>query len=243
MNHLTNVILFLCCINLIHSIPDESQLEFKLDLPVYVQEKKEEILDLDQKIRVSRQVPAKAFKSFCSGGFEAINSGKNVSLCKKDAYNITRLAHELDCVFPFYYNNRWYDSCTQDGRGLVYWCSLDQVYLNKWATCSESCPQLAKMAVTGTEVHDSCLVVPPERGVRSLFPTDCDIDIILRQHNEVRSNVSYPLVNKTQSFPQAANMMPLSWDIRLARLAQKWIEWVAANQTFQHDCQNCKVIG
>ena len=131
---------------------------------------------------------------------------------------------KIDCQFPFQYNGAWYDTCTTAGRGS-YWCSIDTVYTNRWASCSGQCPQLALVLVP-TGNHTSCLSADPS--AISKAPNSTEITTILSVHNTARSSVS----------PTAMNMPKMAWDSRLARIAQSR----AMQCIFQHDCDSCKKV-
>lgn len=178
--------------------------------------------------------------SFCSGGFEAKSNA--VSECRSDAYGKSRQAHESDCMFPFYYNNKWHDGCTNDGKD-TYWCSLDRVYSNKWAKCQEACPLLAKKLMSTNDpnnTHTSCLTIPNFNFI-SHFPNNDDINYILQYHNKLKSDVPLPTANGLK-LPYASNMRPMLYDIGLARNAQRWVDYLASKNSFTHDCPACRKL-
>jgi hypothetical protein len=181
--------------------------------------------------------------SYCSGGFIAGTNGA-VSTCKSDAYNKTRQANELDCIFPFYANNILYPSCTMNIKGY-YWCSLTRNFTNLFAKCQSNCPLLAQKLVKGQNAtHDSCLVIPSNLDIKALPPDQTQIKYILSLHNQIRSNASYKytFANTTTIYPSATNMRQVYWDISLASLAQVWVEYLAATKTFDHDCNSCRLL-
>ena len=95
------------------------------------------------------------------------------------------------------------------------------------------------------DIHVACLQIPSNSGVVSLFPTDqAQINFILDLHNQIRANTSYPNLNSsiTTVYPSASDMRTVYWDIGLARNAQKWVEYLAANRLFQHDCNQCRLL-
>ena len=65
--------------------------------------------------------------------------------------------YHVDCQFPFQYNGIWYDTCTDIDRGF-FWCSIDTIYVNRFANCAEQCPELARILVKSDagELHTSC---------------------------------------------------------------------------------------
>ncbi|RNA11378.1 cysteine-rich venom latisemin-like isoform X2 [Brachionus plicatilis] len=133
--------------------------------------------------------------------------------------------NELDCVFPFRMYGVLYDKCVSFDNGSSFWCSLDSVYTTRAAQCNQSCPVLARNLISDiNEVHSSC--VEPSIGSIPHFPSKNETKIILDMHNRARSLVK----------PTAANMKKVTWDIGLARLAQRWAE----NCDFDHDCALCR---
>jgi hypothetical protein len=110
-----------------------------------------------------------------------------------------------------------------------YWCSIDAIYTNRFASCSQKCPELARILVqsdTG-QLHTSC----QPRGssfTLSLAPDRTGIDTILTLHNNARSIVS----------PTASSMSMLRWDTRLARIAQSRSDQCV----FAHDCGDCRKV-
>ena len=159
----------------------------------------------------------------CVGGHELINS---TSYCLYDCNGNRRLSNELDCVFPFYYNSVWHDTCIMNDRNT--WCSLDRVFSKKIANCEQFCPLIARKRVNNTinAVHTACLSKP--NGTIA-YPANSDqINLIVQTHNNFRSNVS----------PKSKGMRSLTWDFSLARLAQKWAE----EPLFKHDCLFCRSL-
>ncbi|CAF0721397.1 unnamed protein product [Brachionus calyciflorus] len=132
--------------------------------------------------------------------------------------------NELNCVFPFQMYGVLYDKCVSfDGR--TYWCSLDRIYTNRAAQCKEACPQLARNLLADTNnIHSSCL--ESSSSATGLFPTLNQTQQILELHNRARSVVQ----------PTAVDMKRVSWDLGLARLAQRWSETC----NFDHDCTLCR---
>lgn len=130
-------------------------------------------------------------------------------------------------MFPFKYNNVWYDSCTSVNANY-YWCSVDTIYSSRWVRCANRCPQLALLATQSslTDIHTSCTDPSPEF-ISSMSPNQTDIDTILKLHNNARSSVN----------PRAALMASVAWDWRMARLAQ-----AAANLCDGGDCGNCRTL-
>ena len=108
-----------------------------------------------------------------------------------------------------------------------YWCSIDSTYSNRWAKCERMCPQLA-ILLTQTDngqVHTSC----QPRGstfTKSLAPNSTDINTILNVHNNARRIVN----------PTPALMPAVSWDFRVARIAQSRSDQCI----FAHDCGDCR---
>lgn len=83
------------------------------------------------------------------------------------------------------------------------------------------------MAKSSSQTHTTCLDPNPQAS--SLFPTSEQIDVILAEHDRVRSEVNDP---------PAADMRVVFWDYGLARLAQRWAE----NCVFDHDCFECRIL-
>ena len=154
----------------------------------------------------------------CNGGIQLDCAGDSV--CSYDCNNKYRDSNEVDCMFPFFYKNTWFDSCTSVDKGY-FWCSLDQNYTGRFALCAGACSKLAQLK-TGDLTHTSCITAPA--GTLSVFPGPAQIQFILDRHNLYRSNVT----------PSATDLRTVYWDVALARQAQKWAE----NPTIGHDGQN-----
>jgi len=122
-----------------------------------------------------------------------------------------------------------------------YWCSLTRNYTNLFAKCQSNCPLLAQKLVKGQNVtHTSCLVIPNNPSIKALSPDQTQINLILNMHNLIRSSVGYG--NTTKIYPNATNMRQVYWDISLANLAQVWVQYLAATNTFDHDCNSCRLL-
>lgn len=134
---------------------------------------------------------------------------------------------KIDCTFPFNYKGVWYDTCISQDIPY-YWCSIDQVFQNKYAFCEQPCPKIARSLVKNYpgSVHSSCL--PPNPAAIPLIPSQNEMQVILNSHNYVRSVVN----------PPASDMKALAWDDNLARIAQRWAEYCS----FGHDCQGCRSL-
>ena len=110
-------------------------------------------------------------------------------------------------------------------RGF-YWCSIDMIFANRYATCAMECPELARILVAPNNNHTSCLKRNPI-GI-SLEPNQSVINTILSLHNDARNTVN----------PSATSMSKIIWDFRLARIAQK-----SSDQcTFGEDCNDCRTL-
>lgn len=141
---------------------------------------------------------------FCTGGLTVDCAGDTV--CSADCNGNFRDSSEADCLFPFYYNGTWYDTCTNVTIGK-YWCSVDRNFTGRYALCYQRCPLLARNLVANqaNAVHTACLETAP--GYVGYSPTDSDVAAILKNHNEIRSNVSVT----------ATNLRVMTWDLGLAR--------------------------
>ena len=93
---------------------------------------------------------------------------------------------------------------------LIERCSVDKMYKNRFASCQSSCSLLAEIVVKNSnDTHASCLQIPSNSGIVSRFPSNpTEINYILGLHNQVRSNVSFPNLNKsiTTVYPTATDM-------------------------------------
>lgn len=168
--------------------------------------------------------------SYCSGGFKASTNG-SASICLSDANNQSRLADELECIFPFYSNNdKLYSTCALNNAGK-YWCSLTRNYTNLFATCQSKCPLIAQKMMQKSGFTHSLCQEPPNNYVKPFAPNQTEIKLILNLHNQARSQVGYP---------NAINMRQVYWDISLASTAQAWVEYLAASAKFEHDCNLCR---
>ena len=89
---------------------------------------------------------------------------------------------------------------------------IDTIYTNRFATCDQECPILARILVQKFNGRLKHIVCAPRGSsfLLSLAPNKTDIDTILDLHNNARSIVS----------PTATSMSSVKWDARLARLAQ-----------------------
>ena len=142
---------------------------------------------------------------------------------------IDTIYFKVNCIFPFIYNGNWTDQCVESKETpQTYWCSLDKIFNNRSVPCEQRCPLLARqlMVNDASQTHTTCLNPSPQSS--SLFPDKEQIDIILAEHNRVRSEVD----------PPAADMRVVYWDYGLARLAQRWAE----NCVFDHDCSECRLF-
>ena len=77
------------------------------------------------------------------------------------------------------------------------------------------------------------------------MPTDqAQINFIVDYHNQIRTNVSKPFsdLSVTTVYPSATDMRAVYWDFNLARMAQKWVEYLALKRLFQHDCNECRLL-
>jgi len=87
---------------------------------------------------------------------------------------------------------------------------VEKIYTNRFASCQSSCSLLAQIKVKNSnDTHASCLQIPANSGVVSRFPTNqSEINFILDLHNQIRSNVSFPNLNKniTTVYPTATDM-------------------------------------
>lgn len=158
----------------------------------------------------------------CTGGFSSDCDEK--AFCVSDCNGRIRDAHEVDCVFPFKYKDKWYDTCTNVDRGSQFWCSVDQVYNGRYAPCQSECSLKARILAGSGNNHSSCLKIAD--GWVEYYPTDAEIKLILDTHNLYRSNVT----------PSATNLKALTWDHGLARLALR----LSAAGNFNHDCGGCR---
>ena len=147
----------------------------------------------------------------CKDGFKLDANG--TSLCKGDCNGKPRSANELECRFPFLFNGTWYDKCTNTNKGFL-WCSLDLSYAGFYARCEQECPKLARISVLpdGQSVHITCW--NKTAGWAALPMTNTEINLILKEHNGIRGNVSV----------SASKMRSLSWDWGLARGCQRLAE-------------------
>ncbi len=135
---------------------------------------------------------------------------------------------KIDCVFPFQYKGVWRDKCIK-GDTKNYWCSLDTIYANRTAKCSEECPFIAREAVKNEPdkpKHTSC--INSKQGIKGHFPNAQEIKFIVSEHNRIRSEVK----------PSAIYMRVVSWSNSLARLAQRWAE----SGIIDHDCMKCRQL-
>jgi hypothetical protein len=108
-----------------------------------------------------------------------------------------------------------------------YWCSIDEIYSNRWVRCATRCPQLALLITKGssTDTHTSCTDPSPEY-INDFSPNKTDINTILTLHNNARSSVN----------PTALLMPSVTWDWRLARLA------LLGSRLCTGDCGNCRKL-
>lgn len=123
--------------------------------------------------------------SVCTGGFGTDPTNKNKFICISDCYGNQREATELDCVFPFRLQNGSlvYNCISRDGMD-GFWCSLDQVYQNRFVNCGNACPKRAEI---NYGIHTTCLKEPP--GIMSFLPDLAAQEIILKLHNNIRAQV------------------------------------------------------
>ena len=161
----------------------------------------------------------------CSAGKYSVKADGN-TYCV-DTSGSLRAVYEVDCKFPFQYKGIWYDTCIRTDAP-TFWCSIDSVFVNRFAFCTQECPVLASSLMVGqdaSQTHTSC----SSRNAQavSLFPSQADIVKILSAHNTQRA-----------AAPTATDLAALVWDFGLARLAQRR----ADTCLFAHDCYSCRKL-
>lgn len=59
------------------------------------------------------------------------------SSCSSEFYTIDGNANGRVCMFPFFYNNKWYDDCTSvDTSDQRLWCAVETKYEQElWGYC------------------------------------------------------------------------------------------------------------
>nr|BAN13538.1 GTx-VA1 [Grammostola rosea] len=99
---------------------------------------------------------------------------------------------------------------------------------------AETCPAIY---LRYSREHTYCLPRKSSCTILQSGVTKSDIEIIVREHNLLRSKVATG--KETQySMPKASNMLQMVWDDELAAVAQKH----ADQCTFDHDCGDCRRV-
>ena len=123
-------------------------------------------------------------------------------------------------------NGVWQDKCMLDNNSGKYVCSVETEATNKFVTCEEACPLLARRLTAAINpnnlTHPMCLEAKP--GLIKLFPKEAQIQAILDTHNALRSTVSVTYRGTTNKMVPAADLSEMKYDFALARLAQRWAE-------------------
>nr|W4VS53.1 RecName: Full=CRISP/Allergen/PR-1; Short=Cap-1; Flags: Precursor [Trittame loki] len=97
-----------------------------------------------------------------------------------------------------------------------------------------TCPTLYKRY---SKHHTYCLHPNSTCKILTRGVSSGDKEIILREHNKLRSRVATGKETK-YSLPKASDMMQLVWDDELASVAQKH----ADQCVFEHDCNDCRNV-
>jgi hypothetical protein len=164
--------------------------------------------------------------SVCIGGFSNYTKTNRFVCNKESSTNKPRPVYEVDCIFPFFYNLTWHDTCTNENSpGKHFWCSLDRIYEGRFAFCESKCPLLARNLVQPSQTHTSCL--SSSKGAIPIIPTSSQIQTIVDMHNEIRSKVN-----------EASNLRFIKWDQDVARTAQRKAETCHLS----HDCHSCRTL-
>ncbi|XP_064601885.1 cysteine-rich venom protein pseudechetoxin-like isoform X3 [Liolophura sinensis] len=94
-----------------------------------------------------------------------------------------------------------------------------QRYLHRERRNSEGSGRTCKAKLKRIESHSACL--PKSSNVQQSGLSEADKQLIVNLHNDYRSKVS----------PKAANMLKMSWDDEIAKIAEGWAE----NCLYDHD--------